>query len=308
MRAQAACGAAAQIYPQFATHNAQTLASIYQMAGDWHPHRYEFQCLHGMCEPLYAQWSGLPPTASWADVPYLRAGRSQTETLLAYLVRRLLENGANTSFINRIADPEVSLDELIADPVSTTRRIGADSGVLGAPHHRIPLPREIFDTVRLNSRGMDLTDENALARLAQALVKSHAVSWSAEPTIKRAPAPETQPVCNPAMPDDVVGQVTQADQADVEAALHAADAAAPAWRATAPAHRAAMLERAADAMEAEMPLLMGLIVREAGKTYGNAIAEVREAVDFLRYYARQARERMTSDTHIPLGPVVCISP
>ena len=155
---------------------------------------------------------------------------------------------------------------------------------------------------------MDLTDENELTRLAQALVNSRAVGWSAEPTINSARAPETQPVCNPAHRDDVVGQVTQADQADVEAALHAADAAASAWRATAPAQRAAMLERAADTMEAKMPLLMGLIVREAGKTYSNAIAEVREAVDFMRYYARQAHERIAADTHVPLGPVVCISP
>ena len=297
-----------EIYPQFATHNAQTLASIYHMAGDWHPLQYEFQCLHGMGEPLYAQVVGSAADGKLGRPCRIYAPVGSHETLLAYLVRRLLENGANTSFINRIADPDVSLDDLVADPVSTTRRIGADTGTLGAPHPRIPLPREIFGTVRRNSRGMDLTDENELTRLAQALVNSRAVGWSAEPTINGARAPETQPVCNPAHRDDVVGQVAQADQADVEAALHAADAAASAWRATAPAQRAAMLERAADTMEAKMPLLMGLIVREAGKTYSNAIAEVREAVDFMRYYARQAHERIAADTHVPLGPVVCISP
>ena len=297
-----------EIYPQFATHNAQTLASIYQMASDWHPRQYEFQCLHGMGEPLYAQVVGSAADGRLGRPCRIYAPVGSHETLLAYLVRRLLENGANTSFINRIADPNVSLEDLVADPVSTTRHIGADTGTLGAPHPRIPLPREIFGTVRLNSRGMDLTNEDELARLAQALVKSRAVSWSAEVTISSARTSDPEPVSNPAHRDDVVGHVTQADDADVKAALHAADAAAFAWRSMAPAQRAAMLERAAEAMEARMPLLMGLIVREAGKTYSNAIAEVREAVDFMRYYARQARERITTDTHVPLGPVVCISP
>ena len=155
---------------------------------------------------------------------------------------------------------------------------------------------------------MDLSDENELTRLSQALVESRTRDWSAVPTREATTAAEAQPVRNPADRDDLVGHVTEAGPAEVEASLCAADAAALSWRATPPAQRAAMLERAADAMEATMPLLMGLIVREAGKTYSNAIAEVREAVDFLRYYARQARDRFAADTHIPLGPVVCISP
>ena len=296
-----------EVYPQFATHNAQTLASVYQMAGAWNAGQYEFQCLHGMGEPLYAQVVGSGdgklgrPCRIYAPV-------GTHETLLAYLVRRLLENGANTSFINRIADPDVSLDDLVADPVATTRRIGVDTGVLGSPHPRIALPREIFGALRLNSRGMDLSDEDELARLTHALAESRARQWSAQPTIISAANAKARAVRNPADHDDIVGHVTEANLADVQAAINAADAAAPAWRAISPAQRAAMLERAADAMEATMPLLMGLIVREAGKTYSNAIAEVREAVDFLRYYALQVRERFAADTHVPLGPVVCISP
>ena len=297
-----------EIYPQFATHNAQTLASIYTMAGKWHAGQYEFQCLHGMGEPLYAQVVGAAADGKLGRPCRIYAPVGTHETLLAYLVRRLLENGANTSFINRIADPDVSLDELVADPVATTRRIGAESGEIGSPHPRIALPREIFGSLRPNSRGMDLSDEKGLARLAHALAESRALTWSAEPTIKAAAERVTQPVRNPADRDDLVGHVTDADRAEVEAALRAADAAAPAWRATPAAERATVLERAADVMEAQMPLLMGLIVREAGKTYGNAIAEVREAVDFLRYYARQVRERFNNATHVPLGPVVCISP
>ena len=297
-----------EIFPQFATHNAQTLASIYQMAGDWHPGQYELQCLHGMGEPLYAQVVGSTAEGKLGRPCRIYAPVGSHETLLAYLVRRLLENGANTSFINRIADPSVSLDDLVVDPVSATVRIGADSGVLGTPHPRIALPREIFGTVRPNSRGMDLSDENTLATLAQALVNGRAVHWSAEPANNDSRTPDQQPVRNPARSDDIVGRVVQAEQSDVEAALHSAQTAAPAWHASGAAQRATILERAADAMESKMPLLMGLIVREAGKTYSNAVAEVREAVDFMRYYARQARDRITAHAHIPLGPIVCISP
>ncbi|MGH6612433.1 MAG: bifunctional proline dehydrogenase/L-glutamate gamma-semialdehyde dehydrogenase PutA, partial [Burkholderiaceae bacterium] len=297
-----------EIYPQFATHNAQTLASIYYMAGEWHARQYEFQCLHGMGEPLYAQVVGDAADGKLGRPCRIYAPVGTHETLLAYLVRRLLENGANTSFINRIADPDVSLDELVADPVAEVRRIGAETGVLGSPHPRIALPREIFGSMRANSRGIDLANENELARLATALAESRTRDWSAEPTLRTSTAAEAQPLRNPADRDDLVGHVIEAYPTDVDAALRTADSAAPSWRATSPAERAAMLQRAAESMEAQMPLLIGLIVREAGKTYNNAIAEVREAVDFLRYYARQVRERFTPDTHVPLGPVVCISP
>ena len=289
------------IYPQFATHNAQTLASIHHMAGDYHPGQYEFQCLHGMGEPLYAQVVVDRPCRIYAPV-------GTHETLLAYLVRRLLENGANTSFINRIADPQVSLDELVASPVATVQRMAREEGTLGLAHPKIALPRALFGELRPNSRGMDLTDENELVRLGAGLAASAAIEWRAQPTLATGSTGAAQPVRNPANLDDIVGYVADADAAGVDAALKAAQAAAESWRQVPPSERAAKLERGADAMEARMPVLMGLIVREAGKTYANAIAEVREAVDFLRYYAHQARARFANDTHRALGPVVCISP
>ena len=295
------------IYPQFATHNAQTLASIYHMAGEWHPGQYEFQCLHGMGEPLYQQVVGAEGEGKLARPCRIYAPVGTHETLLAYLVRRLLENGANTSFINRIADPRVSADELVVDPATGARRAAQESGVLGAPHPRIPLPRRIFGEVRPNSRGVDLTDEASLAMVSRAWDESCAVRWSAAPTLQLGEGEEA-PVCNPASLDDVVGNVTQASADEVAAAIAAAHAAAPAWGARPAPERAAMLARAADAMEERMPVLLALIVREAGKTHANAVAEVREAVDFLRYYALQAGERLHAPEHAPLGPVACISP
>jgi RHH-type proline utilization regulon transcriptional repressor/proline dehydrogenase/delta 1-pyrroline-5-carboxylate dehydrogenase len=301
--------APAEIYPQFATHNAQSLASIQCMAGEWAPGRYEFQCLHGMGEPLYEQVVG-PRSSGKLGVPCrIYAPVGTHETLLAYLVRRLLENGSNSSFINRIADPEVAVEDLIASPASTVRALGRTEGAAGLPHPRIPLPRALFGPMRANSRGMDLSDEAALARLAAAVAATVAQQWRAEPTrVASGDRREAVAVRNPARTDEVVGSVVEGEYADADAALQAASAAADRWQATAPAERAACLERAADAMESEMPRLMGLVVREAGKTFANAVAEVREAVDFLRYYAGQARGRIDPATHPALGPVVCISP
>jgi RHH-type proline utilization regulon transcriptional repressor/proline dehydrogenase/delta 1-pyrroline-5-carboxylate dehydrogenase len=299
--------APAEIYPQFATHNAQTLASIYHMAGSYEPGQYEFQCLHGMGEPLYAQVVG-PESKGKLDRPCrIYAPVGTHETLLAYLVRRLLENGANSSFINRIADPAISLDELVASPVSVVRANAGGGGTLGLPHPKIPLPRALFGGLRPNSRGLDLADEHAVAELARTLEAE-----ASEPTVSRPTCGPGKGVSaevrNPARPSDVVGTAIDATLDDVDAALAAAQSAAPAWQRTSPADRAACLERAADAMESGMPRFMGLAVREAGKTYSNAVAEVREAVDFLRYYAHQARARLDNATHPALGPVVCISP
>ncbi|MEO7741749.1 MAG: trifunctional transcriptional regulator/proline dehydrogenase/L-glutamate gamma-semialdehyde dehydrogenase [Usitatibacter sp.] len=295
------------IFAQFATHNAQTLASIYHMAGEWHPGQYEFQCLHGMGEPLYQQVVGTPEEGKLGRPCRIYAPVGTHETLLAYLVRRLLENGANTSFINRIADPGVSADELVVDPATGARRVAAEAGVLGAPHRRIPLPRAIFGALRPNSRGVDLTDELTLAMVARAWDESRAVRWSAAPTLQLTDG-DARAVCNPANLDDVVGQVTEAGGDEVATAIAAAHAAAAGWGVLPAKERAAMLARAADAMEERMPVLLALIVREAGKTYANAVAEVREAVDFLRYYARQAGERLHAPEHAPLGTVACISP
>ena len=290
------------VYPQFATHNAQTLAAIHAMAGEnFYLGQYEFQCLHGMGEPLYDEVVGKTklnrPCRIYAPV-------GTHETLLAYLVRRLLENGANTSFVNRIADPSVAVDDLIADPVAIAE--GMDP--IGAPHDRIALPRDLFGAERPNSQGLDLSNEQRLASLAGALLAGGEGAWRATPLLGDGPGKGVERIVrNPTDTRDIVGQVIDATTADVAAAFGFATAAGPIWDATPATERAACLRRAAELMEARMPSLIGLIVREAGKSFANAIAEVREAVDFLRYYANQT-ETAAGEAHRPLGPVVCISP
>ncbi|PAU56325.1 trifunctional transcriptional regulator/proline dehydrogenase/L-glutamate gamma-semialdehyde dehydrogenase [Pseudomonas indica] len=298
------------IFPQFATHNAHTLSAIYQIAGqNYYPGQYEFQCLHGMGEPLYEQVVG-PVSEGKLNRPCrIYAPVGTHETLLAYLVRRLLENGANTSFVNRIADQSISIKELVADPVPTIEQMAVQEGQLGLPHPRIPLPRDLYGKARINSSGIDLANEHRLGSLSSALLTTAHADWKAAPMLGcDSSSGVAVPVLNPADHRDLVGHVQEASVEDVNNALLAALAAAPIWQATPPAERAATLDRAADLMEGQMQTLMGLLVREAGKTFANAIAEVREAVDFLRYYAAQVRADFANDTHRPLGPVVCISP
>ncbi|MCL6308124.1 trifunctional transcriptional regulator/proline dehydrogenase/L-glutamate gamma-semialdehyde dehydrogenase [Pseudomonas syringae] len=298
------------IYPQFATHNAHTLAAIYQIAGqNYYPGQYEFQCLHGMGEPLYEQVVGKVADGKLNRPCRVYAPVGTHETLLAYLVRRLLENGANTSFVNRIADHSISIQELVADPVSQIERMATQEGGFGLPHPRIPLPRDLYGTERANSSGIDMANEHRLASLSSALLATAHNDWKAAPMLGcQASAGTLSAALNPSDLRDVVGHVQEASLPDVDNAIQCALSAGPIWQATPPVERAAILERAADLMEAEIQPLMGLLVREAGKTFANAIAEVREAVDFLRYYAVQARNDFTNDGHRPLGPVVCISP
>ncbi|QYX52249.1 trifunctional transcriptional regulator/proline dehydrogenase/L-glutamate gamma-semialdehyde dehydrogenase [Pseudomonas sp. S07E 245] len=298
------------IYPQFATHNAHTLSAIYHIAGqNYYPGQYEFQCLHGMGEPLYEQVVGKVADGKLNRPCRVYAPVGTHETLLAYLVRRLLENGANTSFVNRIADHSISIQELVYDPVANIEQMAAQEGSIGLPHPRIPLPRDLYGSERANSAGIDLANEHRLASLSCALLATAHTEWKAPPMLGCASSQEVAAaVINPSDHRDVVGHVQEATVIDVDNAIQCALNAAPIWQATPPAERAAILERSADLMEAEIQPLMGLLVREAGKTYANAIAEVREAVDFLRYYAVQARNNFSNDAHRPLGPVVCISP
>lgn len=298
------------IYPQFATHNAHTLAAIYQLAGNnYYPGQYEFQCLHGMGEPLYEQVVGKVADGKLNRPCRIYAPVGTHETLLAYLVRRLLENGANTSFVNRIADTSLPIDELVADPVLAVEKLGASEGAIGLPHPKIPLPRDLYGENRVNSAGLDMANEHRLASLSSALLSSAAHPYLAEPMIDgEAGTGELHDVLNPAVPGDRVGQVREATEQEVSVALDAAVNSGPIWFATPPQERAAILERAAQIMEGQMQKLMGILVREAGKTYNNAIAEVREAVDFLYYYAGMVRDDFDNETHRPLGPVVCISP
>ncbi len=294
------------VFPQFATHNAQTVGAVMAMAGpEFTPGQYEFQCLHGMGEPLYDEVVGADKLGRPCRI-YAPVGTH--ETLLAYLVRRLLENGANSSFVNRIADEKVPVDELIADPAAAVRAMGP----VGAAHERIAAPRDLFPD-RPNSRGLDLSDEDALAALGAALEESAATRWTALPARSggrdgAADDAGAEPVLNPADHRDAVGHARHASPDEVEAALGRAAAAAPAWAAVPAENRAACLGRAADALDARLPVLVGLIVREAGKSYSNAVAEVREAVDFLRYYGAELVRTFGAERHAPLGPVVCISP
>ena len=300
------------VYPQFATHNAHTLAAVYHMAGPdrYTPAQYEFQCLHGMGEPLYEQVVGAATEGGLGRPCRIYAPVGTHETLLAYLVRRLLENGANTSFVNQMADPAIPIAELVRDPVRRAEELAREEGRPGLPHPQIPLPAQLYGAVRANSHGIDLANEQQLAALARALQDSARVAWSAEPllAVEAAPGGDTQPVLNPADRSDVVGTVREATAAEVDLALGHAAQAADAWAAVPPPERARILLRAADGLEADLPRLMGVMVREAGKTAPNAIAEVREAVDFLRYYAAEVAAKFDNATHGPLGPVVCISP
>ena len=280
------------VFPQFATHNAYTLATIYHLAGpDFELGQYEFQCLHGMGEPLYDEIVGAGQHARPCRI-YAPVGTH--ETLLAYLVRRLLENGANSSFVNRIGDPDVSIADLISDPADEVRAMSPT----GRPHDQISLPADLYPD-RRNSAGLDLSDEGVLASLTEELEASASQVWVAGSGGLR------RNVFNPANRHDLVGTVFDNSLDDARNAI--ASAAQSKWGSKPVTERAAILERAAESMQARMPRLLGLIAREAGKSVPNAIAEVREAIDFLRYYTAQARSELAENA-LPLGPVVCISP
>jgi RHH-type proline utilization regulon transcriptional repressor/proline dehydrogenase/delta 1-pyrroline-5-carboxylate dehydrogenase len=284
------------VYPQFATHNAQTLATIYTWAKRDGVTDYEFQCLHGMGESLYDQVVGKDnldkPCRIYAPV-------GTHETLLAYLVRRLLENGANSSFVNQIVDEAIPIDSLVKDPVAMAREQG------GQPHPAIPLPQDMFGAERKNSAGFDLANEDVLREISAALAQPR--TWYASPLLAGGVSvgQPVQDVVNPAQHGDIVGKLVEATTTDVDSALISASNFAMDWQTTAPIARAAALNRAADLFEANAMELMTLAIREAGKSLPNAIAELREAVDFLRYYAAEVNG---ATNILALGPVTCISP
>ena len=267
-------------YAQFATHNAHTLAFILEIAG---PRRdFELQRLHGMGESLHERV--LHDDARLACRVYAPVGHHRE--LLPYLVRRMLENGANASFVNRIADPTVAIDALITDPLQQARQQSTKS------HPRIPLPKHLFGTERINSSGVQLADEGATQALLNSMQHALAQPSVAGPIIdgRRANSEKTHVVRDPSDQRRIVGQVTTANETQVDAALDSAFAAAPAWSATSAHDRATLLERAATFFEHHRAELTALCVREAGRSVPDALAEVREAVDFCRYYATQARQ------------------
>jgi RHH-type transcriptional regulator, proline utilization regulon repressor / proline dehydrogenase / delta 1-pyrroline-5-carboxylate dehydrogenase len=276
--ARAMLDAGAALFPMFATHNAHTLAAVRAMAGARTD--YEFQRLHGMGEELYGQVVGKEGMGLACRI-YAPVGAH--EDLLAYLVRRLLENGANTSFVNRLADDEAPIDEIVADPVD------AIASAYPRANPRIPLPAEIFGE-RRNSAGLLLSDPAQstafLAEIRRALDKP---LTAAPIVVGEAQRGRAEPVADPARPAQPAGSVIPATAEHVERALTEASAAQPGWDALGGTARATILERAADLFEQHRALLVGLCVREAGKTVANGLSDVREAVDFLRYYAMQAR-------------------
>ncbi len=276
-----------RIYAQFATHNAHTVAAILELADDFGA--FEFQRLHGMGEALHrlvvererARCRIYAPVGAHGD-------------LLAYLVRRLLENGANSSFVNQIVDAEVPVARIVADPFEA----------LPAAGHTSPIrkPAEVFAPSRANSRGWDLRNSGDLADFEAARLTHKVSRFEAMPLTVVAPVGgEPRTIVNPADPDDRVGSVTETAPSDVAAAL---DSAAD-WSDASAAQRAAILRKASALYEASYGRIFALLAREAGKTPLDAVGELREAVDFLRYYADQIEQRGGT---APRGVFACISP
>jgi len=283
-----------RIYPQFATHNAHTVAAVLAMGPD--RDSFEFQRLHGMGEQLHEAVRAAEGTRTRIYAPV-----GAHSDLLAYLVRRLLENGANSSFVHQLTDKDVPPETIARDPFDVVAQQGS------AANPAIPLPAAIFGANRRNSRGFDITDPVTLAELEKAKgAFSGKERWSAAPITRAAGYGTKRTVLNPARTKDIVGTVTEARAKQVGTAVKAAVAAQPAWAARPVAERAAVLRRAADLYEANAAEFFALATREAGKTLADGIAEVREAVDFLRYYAGEAAG--VEDETSARGAIVCISP
>jgi RHH-type proline utilization regulon transcriptional repressor/proline dehydrogenase/delta 1-pyrroline-5-carboxylate dehydrogenase len=280
------------VFPQFATHNAHTVAYITELFCD-RPEAFEFQRLHGMGEELYAQ---VIASAAGGYRCRVYAPVGPHEDLLPYLVRRLLENGANTSFVNRVVDERLPAADVVADPVADVDRQAQ------AAHPRIVLPRKLFGTERLNSLGVNFADASELERLKSACEAAAGAPWRAAALINgKAGSGKRLQLVNPSDESQVIGAVVQASSADVERALTAACAAAVQWEARGAMERATILERAAELFESRRHELIARCILEAGRTLPDSVAEVREAVDFLRYYAQQARRLFSAETVLP-GP------
>ena len=280
------------IFPQFATHNAHTIAAVQVFAGN--NRHFEYQRLHGMGESLYELYENVIRPSRGGAATRIYAPVGSHEDLLAYLVRRLLENGANTSFVNRLANDKAPLEDMIADPV---KRLAAAEP---KRNPRIAKPEDIFPG-RRNSRGFVLADPVASSRILSGMRRALEAGMPTAHAIvdgKERKGPQ-EPVFDPADRRRQVGEVSEAADEDVTAALDIAATAQPEWDRQGGAARAGILERAADLFEENRALLMALLVREAGRTVPNALGEVREAVDFLRYYAMEARAHFAQPQPLP---------
>ncbi len=304
-------GATAVVFPQFATHNAHTVSMIKALAqGNTN---FEFQRLHGMGQLLYAQLSKSDPSTPIRV--YAPVGNHKD--LLPYLVRRLLENGANSSFVNRFLDASVSARELNRDPIEQVLAVSQRR------HPKIPLPRHLYaqeSAPWLNAIGFDLNDASVVRDLSKRLT-SLSQRTEARPIVGgQSVTSEPSPVINPAS-GETVGFVVSASAEEQDKAIELAVSAQPLWDLRGAHYRAECLERAAELLEAQIPELMGVIVSEAGRTLEDALSEIREAIDFCRYYAQQARQNLTDPIKLagPTGELnelslhgrgvfLCISP
>jgi RHH-type proline utilization regulon transcriptional repressor/proline dehydrogenase/delta 1-pyrroline-5-carboxylate dehydrogenase len=283
-----------RIYPQFATHNAHTIAAILAMSSD--KNCFEFQRLHGMGEALHEAVCKQEGTRCRIYAPV-----GAHSDLLAYLVRRLLENGANSSFVHQIVDEDVRPEEIARDPLEIVEQQGE------AENPNIAGPASIFGSARLNSMGWDISDLTTLERIEKERAAFAGPDlWTAGPMTRAAGDGRARKIVNPARLEDVVGTVHEADAEIASAVVEIAVEAHKSWAVKPVSERAAILRRAADLYEANAVEFFSLCTREAGKTLADGIAEVREAVDFLRYYAAEAAKAEAGAE--ARGVIVCISP
>jgi RHH-type proline utilization regulon transcriptional repressor/proline dehydrogenase/delta 1-pyrroline-5-carboxylate dehydrogenase len=308
--AKALLSASPHLYGQFATHNAHTLAAVRLIASQMGLSP-ELQRLHGMGEALYGaahKRYGEFPLRVYAPV-------GSHEDLLPYLVRRLLENGANTSFVHALLDEKTPVAQVVSDPVTAVEAAGA------GPHPRIPLPRELYGPSRLNSRGQDLSVAEARERLTAAVECLKGEALSAGPLVSGARSPGGGVLAVSPSDLQTIGAVVDATPDAIEAAFRAARRAQPAWDARGGGGRALVLRAMADKLEENIDRLIAVCAREAGKTLADGIAEVREAADFCRYYASLAERQFAAPEPLrgPVGETnslslhgrgvfVCISP
>ena len=280
------------LYPQFATHNAYTAATILEVAKGDHE-GFEFQRLHGMGESLFDQIVEKEKLQCRVYAPV-----GEHEDLLAYLVRRLLENGANSSFVNAIVDTKQPVEALLPDPVETLQ------GLRNKYNTQIKMPIDLYGDERANSKGMDLTDINAITPF-----KENLDTWFNEHLIDESQVPEgSLAVKNPANHKEVIGHVKVQTSDDMKVILENAETAFESWSQTSVKERANLLRRIADILERHHDELVAICIKEAGKVAQDGIDEVREAVDFCRYYAARAEELAEDERFEPRGVILCISP
>ncbi|STX50779.1 bifunctional PutA protein [Legionella busanensis] len=299
------------IYPQFATHNAYSVAMILKIAGDYQD--FEFQCLHGMGKELYEQ---IVPANQLGIPCRIYAPVGSHEDLLPYLVRRLLENGANSSFVNRIVDEKAPIVSLVEDPVERANLL------INKPNPNIPSPNNLFMPERQNSVGFDFSDREAVNQLKLLYERMDFNHWEAGPLLADKIDKQVEySVTSPQNQKKPIGRTSDATLNDIQAALSSAEKAFKHWNIKPVQERAAILLRIADLFEENKPLLMAMLCKEAGKTWNDSIAEIREAIDFCRYYATEATKLMAKPQQLlgytgelnelslhGRGTALCISP